>query len=60
MIKRLTIRVCGRVHGVFFRAKTKEKADSLGLVGWIRNNEDGAVDFLVEGEIVLFDFILFS
>ena len=39
----------GRVQGVFFRRSTKEKADSLGLHGWVRNESDGCVMIEVEG-----------
>jgi acylphosphatase len=39
----------GRVQGVFFRAYTKEKADELGLCGWVRNLVDGRVEGYIEG-----------
>ena len=38
------------VQGVFYRASAKEKADELGLFGWVRNRNDGYVDIWVEGE----------
>ena len=43
------IRIEGLVQGVFFRAKTKEKSDELKLTGWVRNNDDGAVEIHAEG-----------
>jgi acylphosphatase len=42
--------VRGRVQGVFFRAETRDRAASLGLGGWVRNNPDGTVEAEFEGE----------
>lgn len=47
---RVHIFVSGLVQGVFFRAKTKNKAKELGLFGWVRNLPDGRVEILAEGE----------
>lgn len=41
--------VAGRVQGVFFRAFTREVAESLGLTGWVRNLPDGRVEAVFEG-----------
>ena len=43
----------GRVQGVFFRAATQQKAQQLGIHGWVRNMPDGRVESLVQGEIDL-------
>ncbi len=40
----------GRVQGVYFRANCEEKAQSLGLEGYVRNLPGGAVQALFEGE----------
>lgn len=47
---RMTVRVTGRVQGVFFRASTREQADALALSGWVRNEMDGTVSAVAEGE----------
>ena len=44
------ISVSGRVQGVFFRAWTRERAEALGVTGWIRNCPDGHVEAHVEGD----------
>ncbi|KAH6597596.1 hypothetical protein BASA61_003096 [Batrachochytrium salamandrivorans] len=41
--------VFGRVQGVFFRKYTKEYADALGLVGWVRNTSTGTVVGTAQG-----------
>ena len=47
--------VHGRVHGVWFRAGTKEKADELGLLGWVKNRTEGTVEIHAEGEKLLLE-----
>ncbi len=42
--------ISGRVQGVWFRASTKEKADELGLTGWVRNTPRGDVEAVFEGD----------
>ena len=42
--------ISGRVQGVWFRANTKQKAEQLGLTGWVRNTHDGCVEAVFEGE----------
>jgi acylphosphatase len=41
--------VSGQVQGVFFRDSTREKAEQLGLTGWVKNLPDGRVEALFEG-----------
>jgi acylphosphatase len=50
MAVRRRIVVRGRVQGVFFRDSTSRRADSLGVSGWARNREDGAVEVVAEGD----------
>lgn len=49
-MKRLRIRVFGDVQGVFYRHFAKDMAIKLELNGWIRNDPDGSVFIVVEGE----------
>jgi DNA ligase D-like protein (predicted 3'-phosphoesterase) len=41
--------VAGRVQGVGFRDATVRRARGLGVLGWVRNGEDGSVHVHVEG-----------
>lgn len=43
------VRVTGQVQGVWFRAWTAERAEALGLDGWVQNAPDGSVRALVSG-----------
>ena len=47
--QRARVVVRGEVQGVFFRAETSSRAQSLGLAGWVRNNPDGTVEAVFEG-----------
>ena len=47
---RVHIIVSGRVHGVFFRAETQEKAQQLGVTGWVKNLSEDRVEAVFEGE----------
>jgi acylphosphatase len=49
-LTRARVHVRGRVQGVFFRAETQARAQSLGLAGWVRNTADGSVEAVVEGD----------
>jgi acylphosphatase len=40
----------GRVQGVWFRATTEEVARGFAVTGWVRNEPDGSVRCVVEGE----------
>lgn len=50
MIKCYSIRVKGKVQGVFFRASTKEQAERFSLKGFVRNENDGSVYIEAVGE----------
>lgn len=46
----LAITVSGKVQGVFFRASTRDKAKSLGLIGFVKNQPDGSVYIEASGD----------
>ena len=39
----------GRVQGVFFRNSLRGEAQRVGITGWVRNRDDGAVEAHLEG-----------
>lgn len=49
MLKRIEIKIYGRVQGVFFRSFVREAALELGLTGFVRNEPDGSVLVIAEG-----------
>lgn len=48
----------GRVQGVSYRAWTREQAARLGLSGWVRNRDDGAVEAVITGPAAAVDALL--
>lgn len=46
---KIKVLISGHVQGVFYRARTKEKAKELGLRGWVKNLTDGTVEAVFEG-----------
>ncbi len=53
--QRLEAVVRGRVQGVGFRAYVRGWARKLGLVGWVRNEPDGTVRLVAEGDPAALD-----
>jgi len=49
-VDRLHAVVHGEVQGVGFRYFVQRRARELGLEGWVRNNDDGTVELVAEGE----------
>lgn len=41
--------ITGRVQGVFFRDSTRQKANELGVTGWVKNTVDGRVESVAFG-----------
>jgi acylphosphatase len=49
-MERLHAVVRGDVQGVGFRYFVQRRAQQLGLNGWVRNNDDGSVELVAEGQ----------
>lgn len=49
-MRHLNIKISGRVQGVLFRYSAKQKADSLNITGFAKNELDGSLYIEAEGE----------
>ena len=49
-MKTIRIYITGAVQGVFFRKFLQEKANELGIRGYVRNLEDGRIEIVAEGK----------
>ncbi|MFA5074087.1 MAG: acylphosphatase [Nitrospirota bacterium] len=47
---RVSVIIHGYVQGVAFRANTQSMANRLQVKGWVKNNADGTVHAVFEGE----------
>lgn len=49
-VETLYVRILGKVQGVGFRMAAVRHAHSIGVVGWVRNLDDGSVEGVVQGD----------
>ncbi|OHB18681.1 MAG: hypothetical protein A2666_03060 [Parcubacteria group bacterium RIFCSPHIGHO2_01_FULL_47_10b] len=49
-MEKISIRVTGKVQGVFFRHESRKIAETLDITGFVRNEPDGSVFIEAEGE----------
>lgn len=54
-VVRRRYRFFGDVQGVGFRYRAKYTAETLGLTGWVENEEDGSVTMEVQGQPEIID-----
>ena len=48
--RRVHVYVSGTVQGVAFRYYAQQKAEELGVSGWVKNLPDGRVEAVFEGD----------
>lgn len=44
-----SLKISGKVQGVWYRKSTQIQAQALGLTGWVQNEVDGSVTCVAEG-----------
>ncbi|MEW7289970.1 acylphosphatase [Aquimarina sp. 2304DJ70-9] len=49
MLKHYNITAKGKVQGVWYRKSTQEKANEIGIKGFVKNQSDGSVYIEAEG-----------
>lgn len=57
-MKHIEVTVKGKVQGVFYRASTKAVADQLGVKGYIKNEPNGDVFIIAEGDDISLEMFL--
>jgi acylphosphatase len=57
-VRRVHAIVTGDVQGVGYRYSMRHVADEAGVVGWVRNRHDGAVEAEIEGTSAQVDAML--
>ncbi len=59
MIKSVKINIYGKVQGIGFRYSTLQKANELGITGFVKNRNDGSVYIEADGEPeIIEEFVL--
>ena len=57
-MKSAEILVTGKVQGVWFRDFVNKNATILNLNGWVKNNPDGTVSAVIEGEELIINQLI--
>lgn len=52
------VHITGQVQNVGFRFATVRRAHELGVTGWVRNQNDGSVQALLQGSVDQIDAML--
>ena len=56
--KSVSVRVSGRVQGVYYRASAAREGERMHLQGWVRNERDGSVSLHAQGPAEAVDALL--
>ncbi len=48
----------GRVQGVWYRQSCLREALAANVAGWVRNNDDGTVEAVLEGDVTAVDSVV--
>ena len=51
MKKQVRVLITGHVQGIGFRTSVRRAARRLHVTGWVKNNIDGSVEALFQGEL---------
>lgn len=57
-MKTVTMKVTGLVQGVGFRWTTQMVAQELGITGTVKNNPDGSVSIVAQGEELPLEYFI--
>jgi len=57
-MRRVKIVVTGRVQGVYFRYFTQNKAKEWGVIGSVKNLDDGRVEIIAEADDVALEKLI--
>jgi acylphosphatase len=57
-VVRYRVIVAGRVQGVWYRQTCQREAAAAGVAGWVRNNDDGSVEAVLEGDAAAVERVL--
>lgn len=49
-MKAVSLRIRGRVQGVYYRGSAQDEAERLGIAGFAHNEPDGSVSAFAQGE----------
>jgi acylphosphatase len=59
MIRSIKVNIYGKVQGVGFRYSAMQKANEIGITGFVKNRTDGSVFMEIEAEPELIDEFIF-